>query len=135
MSRRKIAIEVHRKSETLGKPDLLTTVTQKAALVYQILEKAGSRGITCRDWHGYDLRHFIRVLRNKGIGIDREWEKNSPEFGGQHGRWRLRKGHSHEVVSYSKMKKPAGRRALNPEDQIAKSGGHQNEIQIHKKAL
>lgn len=103
MSRRKIAYEVHRKSETPGKPDHKTIITQKTTLIYDKLVAAGRRGITTRDMPGYDLRHFLRVMRNSGIGIDREWESNAD--GGQHGRWRLRKGHTHRQVPYPEKTK------------------------------
>ena len=124
--RRKIACEVTRKSEMAGMPDHKVIITQKAALVYESLAKAGDRGITCRDWHGYDLRHFLRVLRNKGIGIDREWEKNSPDFGGQHGRWKLRHGHSHRDIPYPEKKKAAATgiaRPSNPNTSNGELGG------------
>lgn len=123
MPQRKIAFEVTRESEMAGQPALRTVVTQKTALVFQSLMAAGKRGITCRDWHGYDLRHFIRALRNAGIGIDREWETNGPEFGGQHGRWKLRPGHSYREVPYPERKKPSGKRASNPNTSNGELGG------------
>ena len=132
MERRKIAYEVTRLSETPGYPALTATVTQKAALVYKSLVDAGSRGITCRDWNGYDLRHFLRALRNKGIGIDREWEKNGPEFGGQHGRWKLRHGHSHKEIPYPKKTKPTTAATVLASNSIdtsnTKKGGSSNGL-------
>ena len=118
MGRAAATILVTRKSETDGKPDLNIPVGNTPSLVFLSLVKAGSKGITCRDWHGYDLRHHLRVLRNKGIGIDREWEKHE---GGQHGRWKLRPGHSHKEITYPKKQKPSGKRALN-----------QNTVEIRK---
>ena len=56
------------------------------------------------NWNGYDLRHHLRVLRNLGIGIDREWEKHE---GGQHGRWKLRAGHSYHVIERPNKTKPS----------------------------
>ena len=97
-------LAVTRKSETQGRSDLNVEVKNTPARVFLSLVEAGSRGITCRDWHGYDLRHHLRVLRNLGIGIDREWEKHE---GGQHGRWKLREGHSFQEMEASKKKKAA----------------------------
>jgi len=104
MSRRVSPIAVTRKSEIEGLSDLNIEVKNTPARVFLSLVKAGHRGITCRDWHGYDLRHHLRVLRNLGIGIDREWEKHE---GGQHGRWRLRAGHSYQEIEVPKKAKPS----------------------------
>ena len=104
MSPRKSLIAVTRKSEIDGLPDLNIEVANTPRRVLLSLFKAGSRGITCRDWHGYDLRHHLRVLRNLGIGIDREWEKHE---GGQHGRWKLRDGHSYQEIECPKKPKPS----------------------------
>ena len=60
-------LAVTRKSETQGRSDLNVEVKNTPARVFLSLVEAGSRGITCRDWHGYDLRHHLRVLRNLGI--------------------------------------------------------------------
>ena len=105
MSRSRQVAIVTRESEVAGVPDLKINVANTPFRVYLSLEKAGPKGITCRDWHGYDLRHHLRVLRNKGVGIDRTWEKHE---GGQHGRWRLRAGHSHRIIDDPKMTKAAG---------------------------
>ena len=104
MSRHASHLAVTRKSETQGHPDLHVEVKNTPSRVFLSLVRAGSRGITCRDWHGYDLRHHLRVLRNLGIGIDREWEKHE---GGQHGRWKLRDGHSYREIIEAEKKKAA----------------------------
>ena len=122
MSRHGSHLAVTRKSETQGRSDLNVEVKNTPARVFLSLVEAGSRGITCRDWHGYDLRHHLRVLRNLGIGIDREWEKHE---GGQHGRWKLSDGHTYQEVTEPEKQKPAGsnQRALNPISQQARSEG------------
>lgn len=122
MGRAAATLQVNRKSGIEGYPDLTVKVSNTPARVYLSLVKAGSEGITCRDWHGYDLRHHLRVLRNKGIGIDREWEKHE---GGQHGRWRLKPGHSHKEILIPKEKPAmvATKRALN-----SKSNGQVSEV-------
>ena len=117
MSRAAATIQVTRKSEVDGKPDFIIGIANTPARVYLSLVKAGRKGITCRDWQGFDLRHHLRVLRNKGIGIEREWEKHE---GGQHGRWRLRPGHSHREITYPQKQKPSGKRAFISDNQ---SGG------------
>jgi len=113
-------IAVTRKSETQGLPDLTVEVKNTPSKVFLSLVKAGRQGITCRDWHGYDLRHHLRVLRNLGIGIDRQWEKHE---GGQHGRWSLRDGHSYREIIQEKKKPAHAKRASNPNSQQARSEG------------
>lgn len=104
MSRRcNLALKVNRESETSGKPNNAIILKAGVALVYQGFEKRGKRGFTTRDWPGYDLRHYIREMKNRGIGIDHAWEKNG--LGGQHKRWWLRDGHSSEEIAYPKKKK------------------------------
>lgn len=122
MSRTRMAAIVTRQSEVVGLPDVNIEIANTPARVYLSLAKAGSKGITCRDWHGYDLRHHLRVLRNKGVGIDRSWEKHE---GGQHGRWKLRDGHTHRIIDDFKKRKPATAATvqasnLNP---ISENGG------------
>ncbi len=106
MSRRKVAISVHRKSETPGMPDFTTTLTMGTALVFRRLVEVGSAGITTKDFPGWDVRHYLRVMRNKGIGIHDKWETNAL---GRHKRWWLRNGHSFREVPYPVKKKPARR--------------------------
>ena len=61
----------------------------------------GTIGVTTRDFLGADLRHYIRNLKHKGIGIREAWETDA--FG-RHKRWWLKDGHSIELVS--KKRKP-----------------------------
>ena len=115
---------VTRKSEVAGVPDLQVKIANTPFGVFLSLVKAGSKGITCRDWQGYDLRHHLRVLRNAGIGIDRTWEKHE---GGQHGRWRLQDGHTHIIIDDPQKRKPASsERAFNSTPD-GENGGVSNE--------
>lgn len=104
MSRRKTACEVTRKSETAGMPDHSTVLTMGTSIVYRKLAEVGRSGITTRDFPGWDVRHYIRVMKESGIGFDFTWEKN--ELGGQHKRWWLKDGHSHIEIPYPKKTKP-----------------------------
>lgn len=120
MGRAKVAREITRKAETFGKPDHKTILTKGTAIVFDKMQKLGSRGITTRDLPGWDLRHYIRVMRNKGIGIDREWEAHD---GGQHGRWKLRAGHTSRDIPYPEKQKTAGQgRSFNPIPQDKSEG-------------
>ena len=128
MSRRcNLALEVIRESETIGKPSNTVVLKAGVALIYRGFEKQGKRGFTTKDWPGYDLRHYIREMRNAGVGIDHRWEKN--DLGGQHKRWWLREGHSSQEIPYPKRKKPstaATVMASNP-NPIGENGGLQYE--------
>jgi len=124
VSRARQAAIVTRKSEVAGVPDHEVKIMNTPFRVFLSLVKAGSTGITCRDWHGYDLRHHLRVLRNAGIGIDRSWEKHE---GGQHGRWRLRDGHTHRIIDDPKKRKPAGSERASNSIPDGKNGVVTNE--------
>lgn len=120
MSRAKVAREITRKAEALGKPDHKIVLTMGTALVFDKMLELGPRGITTRDLPGWDLRHYLRVMRRKGIGIDRKWEKHE---GGQHGRWSLRAGHTSREIPYPEKTKPAAAataRASNSLSQTSK---------------
>lgn len=111
MSRRcNLALKVNRKSETPGRPGLSITLKAGVALVFKGFAERGKAGFTTRDWPGYDLRHYIREMKNSGIGIDSRWEKNA--LGGQHKRWWLRDGHSYEEIPYPEKTRASRRRPL-----------------------
>ena len=124
MSRRcDLALKVERASSVIGKPSHTTILKAGVALVYQGFEERGRAGYTTKDWPGYDLRHYIREMKNRGIEIDCRWEKNG--FGGQHKRWWLKDGHSSLKIPYPK-KKTARRRSerlSNPASQDGNLGG------------
>lgn len=105
LTRARTACEVTRKAETAGKPDHKAIITCGEVWVFNRMVQYGKRGVTTRDFLGADLRHYIRNLKRKGIGIDFEWETDS--FG-RHKRWRLRDGHTSRNVPYPhKAKAPA----------------------------
>ena len=105
MGQRNIAIRVTRESETPGQPSMHTTLTMGTALVFKKLMLVGKAGITTRDFPGWDVRHYLRQMRNVGIGFHDKREPN--EFGGSHKRWWLRDGHSYVEIPYPKRTKPA----------------------------
>lgn len=104
MGRAKIAGEVIRKSEVAEMPDHRTVLTCGEVWVYRTMAAKGKLGVTCADFNGADLRHYIRNLKNKVIGIDEEWEADAFS---RHKRWRLKDGHSFREIPYPKKKKLA----------------------------
>ena len=105
MSRARIAAIVTRASEVAGKPSHSTELRCGEVYIFKLIQSKGSRGITCGDFRG-DLRHYIRNLKHKGIGLNEAWEKDA--FG-HHKRWWLKEGHSIVDIPYTpKRKKTAG---------------------------
>jgi len=120
MSRRQLAGIVTRQSDVAGVLALSVSITCGEVWVFSTMLAKGKRGVTCRDFNGADLRHYIRNLKNKGVGIDHRWKKDAFS---RHKRWWLKDGHSFEDTS---KKKPAtGRmsRVSNPNVTNANSEG------------
>ena len=89
-------------NDSLGNPGPSITTTPGETWIVKGMKSKGRAGVTTRDFLGADLRHYIRALKNKGVGIRDEWETDS--FG-RHKRWFLKEGHSLEVIT--KKRKPA----------------------------
>ena len=127
MSRARQAAIVTRKSEVAGKPSHSTELRCGEVYIFKLIQSKGSRGITCGDFRG-DLRHYIRNLKHKGIGLKEAWEKDA--FG-QHKRWWLKEGHSIVDIPYTpKRKKTAGdepERSSNPKNSNGEIGGLSDE--------
>ena len=102
MSRAKIAGEVTRKSETAGMPDHSAVLICGEYLVFKKMATFGARGVTTRDFAGWDLRHYIRNLKKKGVAISEQWEADELS---RHKRWRLKSGHAHKEIPYPKKTK------------------------------
>ena len=117
MSRQKLAGIVTRQSEVEGKPSHSTELRCGEVYIFKLIQSYGSRGITCGDFRG-DLRHYIRNLKQKGVGLREAWENDA--FG-RHKRWWLKPGHSFREIPYVPKKKPSGKRALNPNANIKES--------------
>ena len=88
--------------ESLGNPRPPIKTTLGETWIIKGMKSKGGAGVTTRDFLGADLRHYIRTLKNKGVGIRDEWETDA--FG-RHKRWFLKEGHSLEVIP--KKRKPA----------------------------
>lgn len=110
-----MAYEVTRANEGESAFALKAIITAKTTTIYDGFLKAGRHGVTTRDWPGYDLRHYIRVMRNKGIAITDEWEGHED---GQHKRWFLADGHSHREIAHPKKTKPATAATVQASDSI-----------------
>ena len=93
---------VTRQSEIENMPDLTVKTTRGEIWIVTTMKAKGSIGVTTRDFLGADLRHYIRSLKNKGIGIEDEWETDT--FG-KHKRWKLKSGHHIELVPIPPKKK------------------------------
>ena len=96
--------------DAMGNPRPPVTTTRGETWVIKGMKAKSLTGVTTRDFLGADLRHYIRALKHKGIGIRDEWETDA--FG-RHKRWFLNEGHEIEIVP--EKQKPAGGnlRALN----------------------
>lgn len=92
--------------DSKGNPRPPITTTPGETWVMSGMKEKGYRGVTTRDFLGADLRHYIRALKHKGVGIRDEWESDA--FG-RHKRWFLKEGYSIQIVS--EKKKPSGNRA------------------------
>ena len=106
--------------DSLGNPRPPVTTTPGETWIVKGMKSKGRAGVTTRDFLGANLRHYIRALKNKGVGIRDEWESDG--FG-RHKRWFLKEGHSLEVIP--KKTKPATAATvqasnLNP---ISENGG------------
>ena len=88
--------------DSLGQPRGTVKTTPGETWVLTGMIAKGSNGVTTRDFLGADLRHYIRALKHKGVGIRDEWESDS--FG-KHKRWFLKEGHTLERVP--EKRKPA----------------------------
>ena len=77
--------------DSLGNPRPDISTTSGETWVASKMMFKGSIGVTCRDFNGADLRHYIRALKNKGVGIHDEWETDA--FG-KHKRWFIKPGYS-----------------------------------------
>lgn len=114
MPRRKIAIEVTRECEVRVQPSATLVLKGATAILFEHLIKVGDAGITTRDFPGWDVRSYLRFMREAGIGFHDKREPNS--LGGSHKRWWLREGYSYRVIPYPEKTKPVGgnRRTSNP---------------------
>lgn len=104
-------------NDSLGNPRPPVTTTPGETWIVKGMKSKGRAGVTTRDFLGADLRHYIRALKNKGVGIRDEWETDS--FG-RHKRWFLKEGHSLEVIP--KKTKAAGGKAKRLSNPIASNG-------------
>jgi len=96
--------------DSIGNPRPPVSTTPGETWIVKGMESKGKVGVTTRDFLGADLRHYIRALKNKGVGIRDEWETDA--FG-RHKRWWLKEGHTLQVIP--KKRKPARlKRASNP---------------------
>lgn len=126
MPRARLAGIVTRQSEVQRKPSHSVELRCGEVWVFQKMLTAGRKGVTCRDFLGADLRHYIRNLKHKGIGIDFKWEQDAFSH---HKRWWLKEGHSFQEIPYvPKKKKPAAgsERASNP-NPVEDNGGLQDD--------
>ena len=100
------------------RPPVITTIGE--TWIAKGMNAKGDIGVTTRDFLGADLRHYIRALKNKGVGIRDEWETDA--FG-RHKRWFLKDGHEIEIIP--EIEKPAGlvRASQNPNSRQARSEG------------
>ena len=111
--------------DSMGNPRPPVTTTIGETWIARGMKAKGTSGVTTRDFLGADLRHYIRALKNKGVGIRDEWEKDA--FG-RHKRWFLKDGHEIEIIP--EKQKPAGGnlRASNSNySSNSKKGGSSNE--------
>jgi len=104
MPRARLAGIVTRESEVSGKPSHSVELRCGEVWVFKKMLAAGLNGVTCRDFIGADLRHYIRNLKGKGVGIDFKWEADAFS---RHKRWWLKSGHSFKEIPYSKKSKPS----------------------------
>ena len=88
--------------DSMGNPRPPVTTTIGETWIAKGMKAKGATGVTTRDFLGADLRHYIRALKNKGVGIRDEWETDA--FG-RHKRWFLNDGHKIEIIP--EIEKPA----------------------------
>ena len=111
--------------DSMGNPRPAVKTTFGETWVIKGMKAKSHAGVTTRDFLGADLRHYIRALKHKGIGIRDEWETDA--FG-RHKRWFLKDGHEIEIIP--EKQKPAGSnlRASNSNNSSnGKKGGSSNE--------
>lgn len=114
-------------NDSLGNPRPPVTTTCGETWVLSGMIAKGRTGVTTRDFLGADLRHFIRELKRRGIGIRDEWETDA--FG-RHKRWWLKEGHRLKRIPKKKKLPTADTAGASKPTQNPKLGGNGNEVSI-----